>query len=52
MGVLGIFKEICIMGIHSEREVQAVPMTFKRRWTDEAIRALVDQDKGLIDPRI
>ncbi|MGD9549834.1 MAG: aromatic ring-hydroxylating dioxygenase subunit alpha, partial [Burkholderiaceae bacterium] len=40
------------MGIHSEREVQAVPMTFKRRWTDEAIRALVDQDKGLLDPRI
>jgi len=40
------------MGIHSEREVQAVPMTFKRRWADEAIRALVDQDKGLIDPRI
>jgi len=27
-------------------------MTFKRRWADEAIRALVDQDKGLIDPRI
>lgn len=40
------------MGIHSEREVQAVPLTFKRRWTDEAIRALVDQDKGLLDPRI
>jgi biphenyl 2,3-dioxygenase subunit alpha len=29
-----------------------VPLRFKRTWTPEAIRALVDQDKGLLDPRI
>jgi biphenyl 2,3-dioxygenase alpha subunit len=36
----------------SIKEVQESPVKWTRNWTPEAIRALVDQEKGRLDPRI
>nr|5AEU_A Chain A, BIPHENYL DIOXYGENASE SUBUNIT ALPHA [Paraburkholderia xenovorans LB400]5AEU_C Chain C, BIPHENYL DIOXYGENASE SUBUNIT ALPHA [Paraburkholderia xenovorans LB400]5AEU_E Chain E, BIPHENYL DIOXYGENASE SUBUNIT ALPHA [Paraburkholderia xenovorans LB400]5AEU_G Chain G, BIPHENYL DIOXYGENASE SUBUNIT ALPHA [Paraburkholderia xenovorans LB400]5AEW_A Chain A, BIPHENYL DIOXYGENASE SUBUNIT ALPHA [Paraburkholderia xenovorans LB400]5AEW_C Chain C, BIPHENYL DIOXYGENASE SUBUNIT ALPHA [Paraburkholderia xen len=34
------------------KEVQGAPVKWVTNWTPEAIRGLVDQEKGLLDPRI
>jgi len=36
----------------SIKEVQGAPVKRVTNWTPEAIRGLVDQEKGLLDPRI
>lgn len=36
----------------SAKEVSQATIRLSRKWTPEEIRALVDQDQGLIDPRI
>ncbi|MBH2011072.1 MAG: hypothetical protein I8H71_15360, partial [Xanthomonadaceae bacterium] len=36
----------------SIKEVQESPVKWVKNWTPDAIRALVDQDKGRLDPRI
>ncbi|MBH2031251.1 MAG: Rieske 2Fe-2S domain-containing protein [Pseudomonadales bacterium] len=34
------------------KEVQEAPLKWVKNWSDEEIKALVDEEKGLLDPRI
>lgn len=40
------------MDVESSQNFQAVRTKLKTRWSNEAIRSLVDEEKGLLDPRI
>ncbi len=35
-----------------KKEVQEAPLKWVKNWSGEEIKALVDQENGLLDPRI